>query len=144
MGTGCYRIVAYKLDLPLELSALHDIFHVSTLKKSLSMETVEVQINEQLRITGEPTEILDQEVKQLRHSKIPIVKGTSRRGEIGVTCAVACPNAKLLKMANTVTNTNNLSLRSILEKDKLTGANFLNWERILMILLRHKRKWYVL
>ncbi|KAJ9542825.1 hypothetical protein OSB04_029331 [Centaurea solstitialis] len=47
-------------------------------------------------------------------------------------------------MANTVTNTNNLSLRSILEKDKLTGANFLDWERNLMIVLRHERKWYVL
>ncbi|KAJ9561956.1 hypothetical protein OSB04_007116 [Centaurea solstitialis] len=47
-------------------------------------------------------------------------------------------------MANTVTNTNNLSLRSILEKDKLARANFLNWERNLMIVLRHERKWYVL
>lgn len=46
-------------------------------------------------------------------------------------------------MAN-VTNTNNLSLRSILEKDKLTGPNFLNWERNLRIVLRHERKWYVL
>ncbi|KAJ9556581.1 hypothetical protein OSB04_011195 [Centaurea solstitialis] len=43
-------------------------------------------------------------------------------------------------MANTVTNTNNLSLRSILEKDKLTGANFLDWGRNLMIVLRHERK----
>ncbi|KAJ9560202.1 hypothetical protein OSB04_005362 [Centaurea solstitialis] len=47
-------------------------------------------------------------------------------------------------MANTVTNTNNLSLRSILEKDKLTGSNFLDWERNLQIVLRHERKWYVL
>ncbi|KAJ9567126.1 hypothetical protein OSB04_003092 [Centaurea solstitialis] len=48
------------------------------------------------------------------------------------------------EMANTVTSTNNLSLRSILEKDKLTGPNFLDWERNLMIVLRHERKWYVL
>ncbi|KAJ9544786.1 hypothetical protein OSB04_024493 [Centaurea solstitialis] len=47
-------------------------------------------------------------------------------------------------MANTVTNTNNISLRSILEKDKLTGPNVLDWERNLMIVLRHERKWYVL
>ncbi|KAJ9536670.1 hypothetical protein OSB04_un000143 [Centaurea solstitialis] len=52
---------------------------VDQLRKRLSMETVvlpleEVQINEQLRISGEPIETLDQEVKQLRHSKIPIVK----------------------------------------------------------------------
>ncbi|KAJ9544685.1 hypothetical protein OSB04_024392 [Centaurea solstitialis] len=66
-----FGLVAYKLDLPLELSALHDTFHVSNLKKSLSKKTVvlpleEVQINEQLRITEEPIEILDREVKQLR------------------------------------------------------------------------------
>ncbi|KAJ9557041.1 hypothetical protein OSB04_011655 [Centaurea solstitialis] len=48
------------------------------------------------------------------------------------------------QMASTVTSTNNLSLRSILEKDKLTGSNFLDWERNLMIVLRHERKWYVL
>ncbi|KAJ9544397.1 hypothetical protein OSB04_024104 [Centaurea solstitialis] len=47
-------------------------------------------------------------------------------------------------MASTVTSTNNLSLRYILEKDKLTGSNFLDWERNLMIVLRHERKWYVL
>ncbi|KAJ9547830.1 hypothetical protein OSB04_020373 [Centaurea solstitialis] len=47
-------------------------------------------------------------------------------------------------MASTVTSTNNLSLRSILKKDKLTGSNFLDWERNLMIVLRHERKWYVL
>ncbi|KAJ9565666.1 hypothetical protein OSB04_001632 [Centaurea solstitialis] len=48
------------------------------------------------------------------------------------------------RMASTVTSTNNLSLRSILEKDKLTGSNFLDWERNLMIVLRYERKWYVL
>ncbi|KAJ9552032.1 hypothetical protein OSB04_016077 [Centaurea solstitialis] len=47
-------------------------------------------------------------------------------------------------MASTVTSTNNLSLRYILEKDKLTGPNFLDWERNLMIVLRNERKWYVL
>ena len=47
-------------------------------------------------------------------------------------------------MANTVTNTNILSLCSILEKDKLTRTNFLDWECNLRIVLRHERKWYVL
>ncbi|KAJ9561493.1 hypothetical protein OSB04_006653 [Centaurea solstitialis] len=47
-------------------------------------------------------------------------------------------------MASTVTSTINISLRSILEKDKLTGSNFLDWERNLMIVLRHERKWYFL
>ncbi|KAJ9567725.1 hypothetical protein OSB04_003691 [Centaurea solstitialis] len=38
-------------------------------------------------------------------------------------------------------NTNNLFLRSILEKDKLTRSNFLDLVRNLMIVLRHERKW---
>ncbi|KAJ9562397.1 hypothetical protein OSB04_007557 [Centaurea solstitialis] len=59
---------------------------------------------------------------------------------------VACGGSRryTTAMASTVTSTNNLSLRSILEKDKLTGSNFLDWERNLMIVLRHERKWYVL
>ncbi|KAJ9561589.1 hypothetical protein OSB04_006749 [Centaurea solstitialis] len=68
-----------RLDLPPELSAIHDTFYVSNLKKCLSEETVvlpleEIQIDEQLRTTEEPIEILDREIKQLRRSKIPIVK----------------------------------------------------------------------
>ncbi|KAJ9558118.1 hypothetical protein OSB04_012733 [Centaurea solstitialis] len=62
--------VAYRLDLPIELSSIHDTFHVSNLKKCLSEETVvlpldEIQIDEQLRVSEEPIEILDREIKQL-------------------------------------------------------------------------------
>ncbi|KAJ9541839.1 hypothetical protein OSB04_028345 [Centaurea solstitialis] len=62
--------VAYRLDLPIELSSIHDTFHVSNLKKCLSEETVvlpldEIQINEQLRVSEKPIEILDREIKQL-------------------------------------------------------------------------------
>ena len=48
-------LVSYKLNLPQELSASHDTFHVSNLKKCLSKESSvlpleEIQVNEQLRI----------------------------------------------------------------------------------------------
>ncbi|KAJ9536482.1 hypothetical protein OSB04_un000319 [Centaurea solstitialis] len=71
--------VAYRLDLHSELNSIHDAFHISNLKKCLSDETVvlplkEIQIDEQLCATEEPIEILDREIKQLRRSKIPIVK----------------------------------------------------------------------
>ena len=43
------------------------------------------------------------------------------------------------------TNTNNtLSLRSVLEKDKLSRTNFLDWYRNLRIVLKHEKKLYVL
>ena len=37
-----------------------------------------------------------------------------------------------------------LSLRSVLEKDKLNGTNFLDWHRNLRIVLMQERKLYVL
>ena len=36
-------------------------------------------------------------------------------------------------------NTNNFSLRSVLKKDKLNGANFLDWYRNLRIVLTQER-----
>ncbi|KAL4333478.1 hypothetical protein GQ457_07G012200 [Hibiscus cannabinus] len=39
---------------------------------------------------------------------------------------------------------NNLSLRSLLEKEKLNGINFLDWFRNLRIVLKHERKEYVI
>ena len=41
-------------------------------------------------------------------------------------------------------NTPTLSLRSVLEKDKLNGTNFLDWHRNLRIVLMQERKLYVL
>ena len=44
----------------------------------------------------------------------------------------------------TSNTTPTMSLRSILEKDKLNGTNFLDWYRNLRIVLRQKRKEYIL
>ena len=43
--------------------------------------------------------------------------------------------------SNTISN---LSLQSILEKDKLNGTNFLDWYRNLRIVLKQERKEYIL
>ena len=40
--------------------------------------------------------------------------------------------------------TSNMSLRSILEKDKLNRTNFLDWYRNLRIVLKQERKEYIL
>ncbi|GJU56768.1 hypothetical protein Tco_1234534 [Tanacetum coccineum] len=79
--------VAYKLELPEELSNVHNTFHVSNLKKCLSDESLiipmkDLQLDDKLNFVEEPVEIMDQEVKQLRQSRIPIVKvrWNSKRG----------------------------------------------------------------
>ncbi|GJT75580.1 putative reverse transcriptase domain-containing protein [Tanacetum coccineum] len=71
--------VAYKLELPQELQGIHNTFHVSNLKKCLSDEELiipldEVRIDEKLHFIEEPIKIMDREVKQLKQSRIPIVK----------------------------------------------------------------------
>ncbi|GJR98091.1 putative reverse transcriptase domain-containing protein [Tanacetum coccineum] len=73
------RKVAYKLELPEELSNVHNTFHVSSLKKCLSDESLvipmkELLLDDKLNFVEEPVEIIDREVKQLKKSRIPIVK----------------------------------------------------------------------
>ncbi|GJU55371.1 hypothetical protein Tco_1229085 [Tanacetum coccineum] len=71
--------LAYKLELPEELSSIHNTFHVSNLKKCLSDESLiipmkELQLDDKLNFVEEPVEIMDREIKQLKRSHIPIVK----------------------------------------------------------------------
>ncbi|GKD54043.1 putative reverse transcriptase domain-containing protein [Tanacetum coccineum] len=76
---GVVGAVAYKLELPQELSRVHNTFHVSNLKKCYADEPLAIpldglHINEKLHFVEEPVEIMDREVKQLRQSHVPIVK----------------------------------------------------------------------
>nr|GFA71188.1 putative reverse transcriptase domain-containing protein [Tanacetum cinerariifolium] len=79
--------VAYRLELPEQLSRVHSMFYVSNLRKCLSDETLaipldEIQIDEKLHFIEEPVEIIDREVKRLNQSRILIVKvcWNSKRG----------------------------------------------------------------
>ena len=47
-------------------------------------------------------------------------------------------------MAKNNNNNSTMSLRSVLEKDKLIGTNFLDWFRNLRIVLKQERKLYFL
>ncbi|GKC67207.1 putative reverse transcriptase domain-containing protein [Tanacetum coccineum] len=80
-------LVAYRLDLPEELSGGHDTFHVSNLKKCLADPTLKVTLDEirvdaKLNFIEEPVEILEREFKRLKRSRIAIVKvrWNSKRG----------------------------------------------------------------
>ncbi|GKF27272.1 hypothetical protein Tco_0083166, partial [Tanacetum coccineum] len=73
------RAIAYKLELPQELSRVHDTFHVSNLKKYYSDDPLVVmleglQVDDKLHFVEEPVEIMDHEVKQLRRSRVLIFK----------------------------------------------------------------------
>nr|GEY07944.1 putative reverse transcriptase domain-containing protein [Tanacetum cinerariifolium] len=73
------RNVAYRLELPQQLSRVYSTFHVSNLKKCLFDEPLailldEVHIDDKLRFVEEPVEIMDLEVKRLKHSRIFIIK----------------------------------------------------------------------
>ncbi|GKB62430.1 hypothetical protein Tco_0918616 [Tanacetum coccineum] len=80
--------VAYRLRLPQELSCIHDVFHVSNLKKCLAESDIqipleEIRVNDKVYFIEEPVEIVDRQIKKLKRSWIPIVKGRlgdSRRG----------------------------------------------------------------
>ncbi|GJX83880.1 putative reverse transcriptase domain-containing protein [Tanacetum coccineum] len=79
--------VAYKLELPQELSRVHNTFHVSNLKNFYSDEPLAfplegLHVDDKLYFVMEPVKIMDQEVKRLKQSRIPIVKvrWNSRRG----------------------------------------------------------------
>ncbi|GKE83782.1 reverse transcriptase domain-containing protein, partial [Tanacetum coccineum] len=71
--------VAYRQELLEELSNVHNTFHISNLKKCLSDESLiipmkELKLNDKLNFIKEPMEIMDREIKQLKRSRIHIVK----------------------------------------------------------------------
>nr|GFC01136.1 putative reverse transcriptase domain-containing protein [Tanacetum cinerariifolium] len=71
--------IAYKLELPQELSWVHNMFHVSNLKKCHADEPLVVpldglHVDDKLHFVEEPVEIVDREFKRLKRSRIPLVK----------------------------------------------------------------------
>ncbi|KAA3487483.1 DNA/RNA polymerase superfamily protein [Gossypium australe] len=82
---GPYRVlkrvgpVAYQLELPLELRQIHDVFHVSMLRRyhsdpSYRVLVEEIEVRPDLSFKEEPVQILDKDVKVVRRKTVPLVK----------------------------------------------------------------------
>ncbi|GKC13911.1 hypothetical protein Tco_1010693, partial [Tanacetum coccineum] len=79
-------MVAYRLELPDQLSRVHSTFHVSNLKKCYADEPLaisldEIQIDDKLNFIEEPVEIMDREVKQLKQIRIRLLRCVEIQGE---------------------------------------------------------------
>ena len=71
--------VAYRLALPPSLDGVHNVFHVSMLKKYMAdlshvIEHPSVDIQPDLSFEERPIRILDRKVQVLRTKNIPLVK----------------------------------------------------------------------
>ena len=71
--------IPYQMALPPNLPNLHDVFHVSQLRKYNSdlshlLEPESVRLREGLTFNLSPSLIMDHRIKQLRNKTIPLVK----------------------------------------------------------------------
>ncbi|WVZ97041.1 hypothetical protein U9M48_042606 [Paspalum notatum var. saurae] len=71
--------VAYRLELPPHLAAVHDVFHVSQLKKCLrvpeeEVDTSQIQIEPDLTYEARPIKILDQKQRSTRRNTVNFYK----------------------------------------------------------------------
>ena len=72
-------LVAYQICLPPFLFSLHNVFHVSQLRKYISdpshvIRPHKVQLNNNLTFDAMPVQIMDKKVKELRGRQIPLIK----------------------------------------------------------------------
>ena len=71
--------MAYQLALPQAMLGLHDVFHVSQLKKYIPdpfqlVELDSIELKSDLTFQPEPERIFDRDVKSLISKEIPIMK----------------------------------------------------------------------
>ena len=71
--------VAYRLALPPSMDRVHNVFHISLLRKYISdpshvLKSDDVELKEDLAYEEQPVQILDRKIKELRNKTIPLVK----------------------------------------------------------------------
>ena len=82
---GSYQIIervgpaAYRLELPTKLDRIHDVFHVSMLRKYISdpshvLQVQPIELKEDLSYREEAVQILERKEQVLRKKTIRLVK----------------------------------------------------------------------
>ena len=79
--------MAYRLELPKELSRVHNVFHISMLRKYISdpshvLEAPEIELKDDLSYEEQPVQILGREEKELRNKIISLVKVLWRNHQV--------------------------------------------------------------
>ena len=75
--------VAYRLDLPEEFSRVHNVFHISMLRKYIPdsshvLETPEIELRDDLSYEEQPVQILGREEKEICNKTVSLVKVLER------------------------------------------------------------------
>jgi len=81
------ELVAYEINLPSQLPKVHNVFHVSLLRKadidpSRVLPQVPVEVKEDLTFEVRPIKILDWDEKELCNKKVPIIRALWRSSHI--------------------------------------------------------------
>ena len=71
--------VAYRIALPPKMSGVHNVFHISMLRRimhdpSHKINFKDIEVNDNVTYNEGPVKILEHGVKKLRTKEIPIVK----------------------------------------------------------------------
>ena len=71
--------MAYRLDLPEEFSRVHNVFHISMLRKYIPdsshvLETPEIELRDDLSYEEQPVQILGREKKEICNKTVSLVK----------------------------------------------------------------------
>ena len=71
--------VAYRLDLSEEFSRIHNVFHISMLRKYIPdsshvLETPEIELRDDLSYEEQPVQILGREEKEICNKTVSLVK----------------------------------------------------------------------
>ena len=81
---GCVGEVAYRLALPPQLANVHNVFHVSQLRKYVAdpshvISWQDVEVDRDLTLAERPLCILDRQQRQLRGRVVRLVNDRRRR-----------------------------------------------------------------